>query len=68
MSESARLNEILSKIETVRAVLENHHLAGIVLRGVDWFSWATGGGSSVVILTSEQGIADVFITRDGAWI
>src|SRR5690349_2220701 len=41
---------------------------GARLRGVDWFAWATCGGSNVVILTTETGVAEVFVTADGAWI
>ncbi|MBC7545972.1 MAG: M24 family metallopeptidase [Candidatus Sericytochromatia bacterium] len=45
-----------------------HRLDAIRLRGVDWFSWATAGGSSVIILTNEIGVAEVLVTDDTAWI
>jgi hypothetical protein len=48
--------------------MADHGLAGIRLRGVDWFSWVTCGGSNVVILTTETGIAEVLVTTDQAWV
>src|SRR4051812_6931471 len=62
------LNEIETKLAIMRKVLEQNNLVALRLRGVDWFSWATGGGSNVVILTSETGVAEVFVTKAGAWI
>lgn len=61
-------SELATKLGLIRATLAPHNLAGVRLRGVDWFAWATGGGSSAVILTSEQGIAEVFVTRSDAWV
>jgi Xaa-Pro aminopeptidase len=60
--------ELDTKLATVRAALAEANAVGARLRGVDWFAWATGGGSNVVILTTETGVAEVFITADGAWI
>jgi Xaa-Pro aminopeptidase len=60
--------EILEKLRQVRSALAAHDLAAVRFRGVDWFSWATAGGSSVVILTAETGVAEVLITREEAWI
>lgn len=37
-------------------------------RGVDWFSWVTGGGSSVVIFTTEIGVAEVLVTETRAFV
>ncbi len=63
-----RSDEIKQKLEIIRGSMRTHGIAGVRLRGVDWFSWATAGGSSVVILTSEAGIAEVFVTTHGAWV
>jgi Xaa-Pro aminopeptidase len=48
--------------------MERENLNGVRLRGVDWFSWATAGGSSVVILTAEVGVAEILVTRERALV
>lgn len=63
-----RDDEVRHKLSMVRHALSNDGLAGIVFRGVDWFSWITAGGSSVVSLTSELGIAEVLVTEGRAWV
>jgi Xaa-Pro aminopeptidase len=60
--------ELSAKLATVRASLEQHGLGAVRLRGVDWFAWATCGGSNVVLLTTDTGVAEVLITREGAWV
>src|SRR3954465_4113017 len=60
--------ELTTKLATLRAALGEAEAVGARLRGVDWFAWATCGGSNVVILTTETGIAEVLVTADGAWI
>ncbi|WP_426749708.1 M24 family metallopeptidase [Myxococcus sp. Y35] len=62
------MSELTTKLARVRAGMREHGLGAIRLRGVDWFSWATCGGSSVVLLSAETGIAEVLITEDGAWV
>ncbi|WP_257454499.1 M24 family metallopeptidase [Archangium lipolyticum] len=62
------MNELSTKLALVRANMQEHGLGAVRLRGVDWFAWATCGGSSVVILTAEAGVAEVLITPDGAWV
>ena len=62
------MSELQTKLATVRAVLERRGLGAVRLRGVDWFAWATCGGSNVVLLTTDMGVAEVLITRDGAWV
>jgi Xaa-Pro aminopeptidase len=62
------LTEVQKKLEAIRAVLNDQNLGGVHLRGVDWFAWATAGGNSCVIFTNEVGVAEVFITRDRAWV
>ncbi|MET0403066.1 MAG: M24 family metallopeptidase, partial [Cystobacter sp.] len=61
-------SELETKLSRVRAVLEQHGLGAVRLRGVDWFGWATCGGSNVVLLTTDTGVAEVLVTRDGAWV
>lgn len=61
-----RSEEVEFKIALVRSYLSEGE--GVRLRGIDWFAWATAGASSAVLLAAETGIAEVFITIDGAWI
>lgn len=60
-----RNEEIQAKLHSVRATLGRDALR---LRGSDWFAWATAGGSNVVLLTAETGVAEILITRDTAWV
>src|SRR3982751_6278931 len=60
--------ELTTKLATLRAALGEAAAVGARLRGVDGFAWATCGGSNVVILTTETGIAEVLVTTDGAWV
>lgn len=60
-----RSDEIQRKLDDVRAIIGHDVLR---LRGSDWFAWATAGGSNVVLLTAETGIAEILITRDAAWV
>lgn len=60
--------ELRSKLDLIGAARERNGLDGILLRGVDWFSWITCGGSSAVLLGAEIGIADVLVGRAGAWV
>jgi len=62
------VNELELKLSRVREVLGKHGLGAVRLRGVDWFGWATCGGSNVVLLTTDVGVAEVLITRDDAWV
>ncbi len=60
--------EIEGKLRELRASLAPAGLGAIRLRGVDWFAWATGGGSSVVNLAAETGVAEILVTEGGAWV
>lgn len=60
--------ELAEKLTLLRAALTAAGLAAIRLRGTDWFAWATCGGSSAVLLTSEVGVAEVLVTADEAWV
>ncbi|MGA9523771.1 MAG: M24 family metallopeptidase [Myxococcaceae bacterium] len=61
------MNEFAWKLNLLRTQLTDHALGAIRLRGVDWFSWGTCGGSNVVLLTTNVGVAEVLVTRDGIW-
>jgi Xaa-Pro aminopeptidase len=66
--QEAAVPELEVKLARVRALLEQYKLGAVRLRGVDWFAWATCGGSNVVLLTTDVGVAEVLITREGAWV
>lgn len=61
-------SEVKEKLLKIRALLSQENLDAIHLRGVDWFAWATCGGDSSVIFSTETGIADVFVTQAKALI
>ncbi|KHD87207.1 MAG: hypothetical protein OM95_15600 [Bdellovibrio sp. ArHS] len=50
----------------MRKLMKTHELEAVLFKGVDWFSWVTGGASSVVIYTSEIGVAEVLVTQENA--
>ena len=58
--------EVQDKLRVVRGFLADG--LALRLRGIDWFAWITGGGSSAVLLAAETGIAEVVVTCDGAWV
>lgn len=60
--------EVGRKIAMLREVMQAAGATGVRLRGTDWFAWATGGGSSTVLLAAETGIAEVLVTEHGAWV
>ncbi|MFZ6182203.1 M24 family metallopeptidase [Nannocystis pusilla] len=62
------MTEIADKLAKVRCCMYASQLAAVRLRGSDWFAWATAGGSSVVLMTSEAGVAEVLVTADEAWV
>ncbi len=65
--DAARSGELASKLVTMRSVLDEHGLGALRLRGHDWFAWATGGASNVVVAT-EPGVAELLVTRTGAFV
>lgn len=63
-----RAEEVAQKLAVLRAAMEQHGARAVRLRGSDWFAWATAGGSNVVLLTAETGVAEVLVTSDEACI
>ena len=61
-------SELSKKLAAVRSAIAEAGLGGVRLRGTDWFSWATCGGSNVVLLTTDVGVAEVWVTADSAWV
>ena len=64
----SRAEEVAEKLALLRAVLIEAGAAAVRLRGSDWFAWVTAGGSNVVLLTAETGVAEVLVTVDEACI
>ncbi|MFL5814982.1 MAG: M24 family metallopeptidase [Bdellovibrionia bacterium] len=62
------MNEIETKLKMIRTFLEQSPCAAVRLRGVDWFSWCTGGGTNRMLLSAETGVAEVLVTEKEAWI
>lgn len=60
-------NEVSHKLALIRNALSDE-AKGVILRGTDWFAWATAGGSNTVLLTAETGVAEVLVTAQDAWI
>jgi hypothetical protein len=65
---TVRVAEIAQKLDWMHQTLLEANASGIRLRGIDWFAWATAGGSNMVLFAAETGIAEVLVTIDGAWI
>jgi Xaa-Pro aminopeptidase len=66
VNRAAREAEVARKLTQVRDLLG----VGLALRlrGIDWFAWITAGASSAVLLAAETGVAEVVVTREGAWV
>jgi Metallopeptidase family M24 len=62
------MTELEQKLQRLRALLRQEALAGVRLRGVDWFAWGTCGGSSHMLLAAETGVAELLVTADGAFV
>ncbi len=65
---SRRANEVQAKLAVVRQAMAAHGLGAVRLRGVDAFAWATAGASSAVLHTVEEGVAEVLVTPDDAFV
>ena len=63
-----RGSEVADKLDAVRRHMAVAGLTAVRLRGSDWFSWATAGGSNVVLLSAETGVAEVLVTAEEAWV
>jgi Xaa-Pro aminopeptidase len=64
----SRAEEVEEKLALLRAAMSEAGARAVRLRGSDWFAWATAGGSNVVLLTAEVGVAEVLVTFDEACI
>ena len=58
-------SEIETKTERLVDLLQREDLGGVLLNGQYNFAWITGGGSNGVDLSRENGVASIFVGRDG---
>lgn len=56
------MTELQTKLERIQALIEKHHLAGLLLRKVSSFAWATCGAASYVNTAAADGAASLWIT------
>jgi len=61
-----RATLVHGRIQEVRALLDRHDAAGILLSSRRDFAWLTLGGQNHILYTSETGVAPVLVTRDDA--
>ena len=61
------MTELELKLQRIRTLLRGEGLVALRLRGIDWFSWATCGGSNRMLLAAETGIAELLVTPDDAY-
>lgn len=57
------MNEVATKVSLLREIMTNIGIGAVRFRGTDWYSWLTAGGSNVVLLTAETGVADILVTK-----
>ena len=65
---NSRVLEVQHKLARTREVMLEHGLKALRFHGVGWFAWCTAGGSSIIEITSDTGIAQVLVTLEDAFI
>jgi Xaa-Pro aminopeptidase len=68
MTATPRTAEVAAKLAQARHWLAEAGAGALRLRGIDWFAWATAGGSSAVQHGAEAGVAEVLVTAGDACI
>lgn len=58
-------DEIEIKTKRLVELLERENLGGVLLNAQHNFAWITGGGSNGVDQSRENGVASIFVRRDG---
>lgn len=58
-------DELKEKTERIAAMLDREHLEAVLLNAQHNFAWLTGGGTSGIDVSRENGGASLLITRDG---
>ena len=62
------MSEFESKQNTIKALLAEKHLDGLLLQRVSSFAWATCGASSYVNTATTNGAASLLITPAGRYV
>jgi len=62
------MSEFESKQNTIKALLAEKHLDGLLLQRVSSFAWATCGASSYVNTATTNGAASLLITPTGRYV
>ncbi len=62
------MTEQEQKLTRMRAAMRDAEIGALRLRGIDWFAWATCGGSSRVLLAAETGVAELLVTPGDAFV
>ena len=65
---NSRVLEVQHKLTRTHEVMLAHGLSALRFHGFSWFAWWTAGGSNVVEITSDTGIAQVLVTLEEAFI
>jgi Xaa-Pro aminopeptidase len=68
MTDTPRTAEVAAKLAQARRWLAEAGAGALRLRGVDWFAWATAGGSSALQHGAGAGVAEVLVTPGDACI
>jgi Xaa-Pro aminopeptidase len=64
----APAREVADKLAAMRRWIVQANAGALRLRGIDWFAWATAGGSSAVLQSAETGVAEVLVSATEACI
>ena len=67
-SLAERKRELAQKLASLRRLLEQEGLDGVVLARHPNFSWVTAGGKNFVANCFDVGAATVLVTRDGQYV
>ena len=60
--------ELESKLSRMYALLDQHHVDGLLLRRISSFAWATCGADSYINTAATEGAASLFITRERRYL
>jgi antitoxin VapB len=62
------MQELQTKLEQMRSLLDAHTVDGLLLRLASSFAWATCGKASYINTASSTGLASLLITRDRRYV
>jgi len=63
-----RLEEVLTKEDRLRKLMEARGLDGILIKKQPNFSWLTAGGYNMVGIATEMGMTSLLVTRTGRYV